>query len=250
MKNLTFFSVLGACCLAAWGGNVHAGGVESHHFTPQEQAEIVQIMHKALKNDPQILVDAIQSLRQKATEQTQVQSLNGVKAHYTALTTSPSYAVKGNPHGNVTIIEFLDPRCGYCRRMMPVLDELLKRHPNVKLIEKVVPVLGPDSLLASQAIFAAALQGRYEEMRLALMRDTAKPDQARIESFAKEQGLDLDKFRKDIKGPAVQALIAVNAGQAQAIGLDGTPTLIFGQSAVIPGAISLEQMEKILEELN
>ncbi|MDF7673670.1 DsbA family protein [Acetobacteraceae bacterium ESL0709] len=251
MKRLTFFSVLTAFCGTVLVGGVHtARAEETHHFTQQEQAEIVQIMHKALKDDPQILVDAIQSLRQKATEQTQTQSLNGVKAHYTELETAPAYAIKGNPHGKVTIIEFLDPRCGYCRRMMPVLDELLKRHHDVRLIEKIVPVLGPDSLLASQAILAAALQGHYEEMRLALMNDAAKPDQDRIEDFAKKQGLDLDRFRQDMKGAAVKALIAVNVGQAQSIGLDGTPTFVFGQSAVIPGAISLEQMEQVLGKVH
>ncbi|QHI96119.1 thioredoxin domain-containing protein [Aristophania vespae] len=249
MKRQILLTVLAAFWTASLGGSAHAAQTESRHFTPQERKEIVQIVSQALKKDPQILSDAIQSLRQQATEEMQERGLKAVKAHYSALEAAPPYAVKGNPQGKVTVIEFLDPRCGYCRHMMPVLDKFLKRHPDVKLIEKLVPVLGPASLLDVQAIFAAAMQNHYEQMRLALMKETAKSDQGKIETLAKEQGLDLEKFRKDMKGPAVKALIAINVGQAQAIGLDGTPTFIFGQAAVIPGAISLDQLDQILEKV-
>lgn len=233
--------------LSLGGASAQAQQAGSHVFNAQQRGAIVDVVRQALKDDPSILVDAMQSLRQKSMERQQAQNLVGVRANWQALSTAPSYSVRGNPAGSVTVVEFLDPRCGYCRRMAPLVDAFIARHPDVRLVEKVVPVLGPASVLASRAIYAAALQGHYDGMRRAVMEETSKPDENALKDMARQQGLNVAKFMQDLSNPAVAGLITTNLGQAQAVGLDGTPTFVFGQAAVAPGAMSAEQMDRLFD---
>ncbi|GBR04997.1 DsbA family protein [Gluconobacter cerinus] len=243
----TVFAVFAA--LSSYGNAaMAASGSPSENFTPAQRAEVVQILRQALKEDPSILTDAIRSLREKAEQQKQDSALEAVKTHLHDLQTAPDYAVRGNPHGKITVVEFFDPRCSYCRAMMPEVDRFLARHPDVRLVEKVIPVLGSGSVLDSRAIFAASAQGKYDVMRQALMADTTKPTMERITELAKANGLDADRLKADMSSPATVALITTNLDQGRAINLDGTPTFIFGSAAVAPGALNEEQMEAFLEQ--
>ncbi|MBS1090076.1 thioredoxin domain-containing protein [Gluconobacter sp. Dm-74] len=227
------------------GGQALAAPVTS--FTPAQRAEIVGIMRDALQNDPSILTDAIRSIREKAEEQKQDSTLAAVKAHQSELQSAPDFAIRGNPHGKVTVVEFYDPRCSYCRSMMGEVDRFLSRHPDVRLVEKVVPVLGSNSVLDTRAIFAASAQGKYDVMRKALMEDTTKPSMERIVALAQANGLDAKKLTADMSSPQTVALITTNLDQGRAVGLDGTPTFIFGTAAVAPGALEADQMDAFLE---
>lgn len=234
--------------MACVPGSIIGSAMAGESFTPAQKAEIVTIMRQALKDNPDILAEAVQSLREKAMLEQQGRNKEGIARNWSALTSAPSYTIRGNPQGSLTVVEFLDPRCGYCRRMMPVVDDFLKRHRDVRLIEKIVPVLGKPSLIASKAVFAAALQGHYDAMRQAMMSESAAPDTESLRSLAKEQGLDVNKFVVDMDGPAVMAMIAANMEQARAIGLDGTPTFLFGQAVEAPGAMEPEQMDQLLDQ--
>ncbi|GBQ11297.1 DsbA family protein [Swaminathania salitolerans] len=211
-------------------------------FSPAQRDEIVSIMREALRKDPSILSDAIMALRAGAQQKAADDALAHVRADHARLEKAPDYAVRGNPHGDLTLVEFLDPRCGYCRSMVPVVDSLLKADPQLRLVEKIVPVLSEKSVLDTQAIFAAALQGGYEKMKRALMQDKAPPTMERIRQLAKANGLDADRLEKDMHAPSVAAEINENLAQARLIGLDGTPTFVFGTNAIIPGAVSTEEM--------
>ena len=227
------------------GGQALAAPATS--FTPAQRAEIVGIMRDALQNDPSILTDAIRSIREKAEEQKQDSTLAAVKAHQSELQSAPDFAIRGNPHGKVTVVEFYDPRCSYCRSMMGEVDRFLTRHPDMRLVEKVVPVLGSNSVLDTRAIFAASAQGKYDVMRKALMEDTSKPSMERIVALAQANGLDAKKLTADMSSPQTVALITTNLDQGRAVGLDGTPTFIFGTAAVAPGALEADQMDAFLE---
>jgi len=211
-------------------------------FTPQQRAEIVSILRQALKDDPSILSDAIVALRQGAQQKASDDALSHVKSDRERLQKGPDYTVRGNPNGDLTIVEFLDPRCGYCRSMVPVVDALLKADPKLRLVEKIVPVLSEKSVLDTQAIFAAALQGGYDKMKRALMQDTAPPTLDRIRQLATANGLSADRLVADMHASSVAAQINENLAEARLIGLDGTPTFVFGTNAIIPGAVSAEEM--------
>ncbi|QDH15012.1 DsbA family protein [Oecophyllibacter saccharovorans] len=216
-------------------------------FTPRQRAAIVAIMRQALQEDPTILSDAVQFYRDKALQRQQAATVQGAHAVWNQLTAAPAFAVRGNPQGRLTVVEFLDPRCTYCRHMSPLVTDFLKRHPDVRLVEKVVPVLGPASLTASRAIFAAAQQGKYAEMRDALLLSPAQPDEGRLKKLARSMDLDMERFFKDMTGPVVNGLIAQNLGQAQKVNMEGTPTFLFGPDTVVPGAASAGQLDAALE---
>ncbi|AQS89432.1 hypothetical protein AA101099_1840 [Neoasaia chiangmaiensis NBRC 101099] len=245
MSRLFTVRLAGTVLLTAlWGGNLTAASAQtSGSFSPDQRRQIVEIMRDALKSDPTILSDAIVALRQGAEQQEQSKALGAVRADKAALQTAPAYAVRGNTNGDLTVVEFLDPRCGYCRSLVPVVDKLLADDPKLRLVEKVVPVLSEKSMLDTQAIFAAARQGGYDKMKRALMQDTATPSVERIRQLASANGLDADRLAKDMHDPDVSTQINTNLAQARAIGLDGTPTFVFGTDSIAPGAMSLQDMQ-------
>ena len=148
---------LGACLFTA-------AAAQADEFTPAQRAEIVQILRDALKRDPSILRDAIAALQADEGDQQ--------RAKIAALGNkliSPADPVAGNPQGDVTIVEFFDTRCPYCRKLEPAMAELLARDHGVRLVYKDLPILGPASLLGSKALLAAQMQGGYEKLRSAIM---------------------------------------------------------------------------------
>ena len=104
--------------------------------------------------------------------------------------------MKGNAQGAVTIVEFFDARCGYCKQMEPVMDQMLRRQKDVRLVMKDLPILGPNSLLASRALLAAQRQGKYAELHDALMKLREEPAEPVLKREAERLGLDWAKLRR------------------------------------------------------
>ncbi|MBB2158911.1 DsbA family protein [Gluconacetobacter sacchari] len=233
--------------LAAAAPASSAAHADDGGFTPAQRKEIVAIVRDALKTDPTILTDAITALRAGAEAQEQSRTRDALVANRAALMApAPTDAILGAPHARMTVVEFYDPRCPYCRKVLPDLDRLVHDDPDVRIVEKVVAVLGPASLLTAQAIAAAALQGgqdAYFRMQHAVMTDTTHPDTARIRLLAKQAGLDADRLVADMAGPAVAATLRANAQLAEAIHMEGTPTFIFDARTVIPGAVDYDELK-------
>ncbi|GBQ32235.1 thioredoxin domain-containing protein [Acetobacter fabarum] len=235
--------------LLALGGQTAAHAATDGSFTPAQRAEIVSIVRNALKTDPTILTDAVAAMQSKASEQKATSALDVVRHNKAQFGNSTSDIVLGNPHGKLSIVEFYDPRCPYCRKVLPDLDALVAAEPDLKLVEKVIPVLGPNSVLDSQAIVAAGLQNAYKPFQQALMADTSAPGMERIRHAAALAGLDADRLVKDMKSPAVATALAQNVALARSIDLDGTPTFIIGEQQIIPGAVSLDDLKAAVEKL-
>ena len=157
--------------LAAWPAAARADS-----FTPQQRAEIVRILRQALHDDPSILRDAIGALQQDEGERRESAARAALASRSRQLRDDPADPVAGNPHGDVTVVEFYDPRCPYCRAMRPVVARLLAADPGVRLVYKDIPVLGPDSRLDARALLAAQRQGGYLPMQAAEMAARRTPD--------------------------------------------------------------------------
>ncbi|ACI50309.1 DSBA oxidoreductase [Gluconacetobacter diazotrophicus PA1 5] len=235
--------------LSTTGARAGDGGT----FTADQRKEIVAIVRDALKTDPTILTDAIAALRAGAEAQEQATTRDALAANRAALgTPAPTDAILGAPHARMTIVEFYDPRCPYCRKVLPDLDRLVHDDPDVRIVEKVVAVLGPASLLTAQAIAAAALQGgqdAYFRMQRAIMADSQKPDAARIRTLAAQAGLDPDRLATDMAGSAVASTLRANSTLATAIHLEGTPTFVFDGRYVIPGAVDLDELKAAIAKV-
>jgi protein-disulfide isomerase len=221
-------------------------GAQAAEFTPAQRAEIVSIVRDALKQDPSILRDAVIALQTADGEQAQQATRAAIAQAHGQLVT-PDDPMVGDPHGDVTIVEFFDTRCPYCRKMEPTMESFLAQDHKVRLVYKDLPILGPASVLGTKALLAAQKQGAYAKMRDAVMKlppDTTLPQ---IEATARGLGLDWPRMAKDMQDPAVQARINSNLTLAHALGIQGTPALVIGND-LIPGAADLPDLQKAVAE--
>ena len=207
-------------------------------FTPAQRAEIVQILRGALKQDPSILRDAVGALQADDGDH-QRAALAAAKDSLV----DPADPVAGNAHGDVTIVEFFDTRCPYCRKLEPTMADLLARDRGVRLVYKDLPILGPASVLGSKALLAAQKQGGYEKLRDAIMAAPPQTTKAIVQEAAQRVGLDWKRLERDMDDPAIQARINVNLQLARSVGIEGTPALVIG-GELIPGAVDLAELRK------
>lgn len=234
MRMLHFLPLL-ACLIA---GTAAAQSVSPAPFTPAQRAEIVRIVRDALKQDPSILRDAVNALQADEAKQ----QADAVLAHSDKLIT-PADPIEGDPHAPVTIVEFYDVRCPYCRRMEPDMARLLAQDHDVRVVYKDLPILGPPSILASRALLAAQKQGGYLKLRTLLMQAPPTITEDTIKQAAAQAGLDWAKLQQDMKDPAIEARLNANLQLARDAGIDGTPALLIGKQFV-SGAIPLAELEQ------
>ncbi|MGH7153759.1 MAG: DsbA family protein [Acetobacteraceae bacterium] len=237
--------------LAVWGVLLFAllsssvapvGAAPAQQFTPAQRAEIVQILREALTQDPSILRDAVAALQADEAKR----QADKVLAQKDALI-SPDDPRAGNPHGDVTIVEFFDVRCPYCRKMEPDMARLLGDDHGVRLVYKDLPILGPASILGSRALLAAQKQGGYESLRTVLMQAPPQITEASIQAAAEKAGLDWPRLKQDMADPAIQKRLNANLDLARDLGIEGTPALVVGKQ-FIPGAVSLAELRQAVAE--
>ncbi|NQW10214.1 MAG: DsbA family protein [Alphaproteobacteria bacterium] len=184
--------------------------------------------------------------RQQAEQQQAIRE--AMAAQRAALERDPGDPTIGNPDGDVTIVEFFDYQCGYCKSVMEPLMELVAKDGNIRLVLKEFPILGPASQVAARASLAAAKQGKYDVFHLDLMRLRGRLTEGAIYQVAREAGLDLDILKADMASPAIQAQIQKTYQLAQALQIQGTPAFTIGER-LIPGAISQEQMVELVAKV-
>ncbi len=218
------------------------GTALAQQFTPAQRDEIVQIVRDALKRDPSILRQAVESLQADEGREREAASRAAIAASGKALI-DPADPVAGNPAGDVTIVEFFDARCPYCKRLEPTMADLLRGDAGVRLVYKDLPILGPASLLGSRALLAAQRQGGYEKLRDALMRGGADITRESIGGEAQRLGLDWPQLQRDMEDPAIKHRLDANIQLAHALGIQGTPALVIGED-LIPGAVELPELQK------
>lgn len=215
-------------------------------FTPVQRSEIVRILRDALVKDPSILRDAVEALQASEKGQEEASAKASLAANRDQLIDSAD-PVAGNPNGNVTIVEFFDVRCSYCKRLEAPMAELLKQDPNIRLVYKDLPVLGPASVLAARALLAAQKQGRYEPMRNALMHTDIPITRDSLRAEAERLKLDWPKMSQDMDAPDIDARIQKNMKLATALGIQGTPAMVIGNT-LIPGAIDLQELKRVVAD--
>jgi protein-disulfide isomerase len=160
----------------------------------------------------------------------------------------PGTPVLGNPDGDVSVVEFFDYHCPYCKTVAPELMQLIEEDPGVRLVLKDYPILSEDSVVGARAALAAAKQGRYREMHETLMAYTGSFTRAAIEKIAIDLNFDPARLFADMDSPEIQAQIQRHLDQGRGLGMKGTPGFIFGRMQV-PGAISLEDMRELVAEV-
>ena len=213
---------------------VLAGPLAAEPFTEAQREEIVRILRDALARDPTILRDAITAMQADDERREAAARAEAIRAERAALLRDPADPVRGNPAGDVTIVEFFDVRCSFCRRLHPDLEALIAADPGVRIVMKDLPILGPQSVWASRALLAAHRQGGYARLQDALLRLRGEPTEAAIQAEARRIGLDWPRLRRDMEDPAIMARIEANIALAQRLAISGTPALVIGDT-LVPG---------------
>jgi protein-disulfide isomerase len=216
-------------------------------FTPSQRDEIIAIVRQALKSDPSILRDAVVTLQSDNEAREAAEQHTAITGKHQELFNSFGDPEAGNPSGDVTVVEFYDPRCPYCRKMLPGIEALLAKDHGIRLVYKDIPVLGPPSTMESRAIVAAQKQGGYLKMQSGLMTNPAQPSDSMIADVARNAGLDADKLKADMISPATTARIKANLDLAHALKVTGTPTFVVGEQ-VIPGMVDASQLEEAVAQ--
>lgn len=224
-----------------------AAPARAQGFTPEQRAEIVEILRQALRDDPSILRDALMGLEEADQRDRTEQRRAAITRYRDQLLNDAADPIKGNPRGDVTIVEFFDARCGFCKQLHPAMEALLRRDPNVRVVLKDLPVLGPASAFAARALLASHRQGRYPAFYDALLTLRGEPTEAVLRQQAERVGLDWTRLRRDMEDPAIQRRIDNNMRLAQALGIDGTPALVIGET-LVPGAVDLPTLERLVAE--
>ena len=215
-------------------------------FTGPQRAEIITILREALKQDPSILRDAVVALQSDDQEREKTAAKAALDAAGDHLVRAAD-PIAGNPKGNVTIVEFFDVRCPYCRKLEPEMAAFLAGDHDVRLVYKDLPILGAASVIGSKAILAAHKQNAYEKMRTAVMRLPPDITRASVEAEAKKLGLDTARLLHDMDDPSIQEQIDVNLKLAHELNIQGTPAMIVGKE-LLPGAVDTAELKRAVAD--
>ncbi len=218
-------------------------------LSPRQKQAVEEVVRDYLLRNPEVLVEAIRALRtrQEAEDRNKVQknlaSLRG------ELENDPTSPVVGNPRGDVTIVEFFDYRCGFCKRVFPSLMTLMNSDGNIRYAFKEFPILGPDSVVAARAALAVWKldKTKYQAFHAALMESRGELPERKVMKIAAKKGLDVGKLRKIMADPGIERVIQRNYQLAKALAITGTPAFVIGKR-LVRGAIDLETMEQLVAE--
>lgn len=239
--------VTGRRLLLAGAAGFLAGPALAQGFTPAQRAEIVDIIRRALREDPSILREAFEAAQEAEERDRATTQRAAILANRDAIFNDPADASKGNPRADVVIAEFFDLRCPYCKRLHGDMDAFLRRDRNVRVVLKDIPILGPASVTASRALLAAQRQGKYVEYYDALMRVRGDLTEAVLRTEAERIGLDFARIRRDMEDGAIQQRIDANLRLARTLRIDGTPALVIGET-LIPGAVDQRALERAVAD--
>jgi protein-disulfide isomerase len=218
-------------------------------LTGEQQKAVEALIRTYILENPEVLIDSLQAYQARQKEAAEKESAANIAAFRKQLENNPHAPLAGNPKGDVTVVEFFDYRCGYCKQVFPAIQELLKTDGGVRYVFKEYPVLGPDSVVASRAAMAVWKMNpsQYLPFHSALMSSRGQLSEARIFEIATGLGIDGTKLKAAMADPQVDEALKTNFELGQAIGVQGTPAFIIG-GKLAPGAISLEQMRQMIKE--
>ena len=219
-------------------------------FSDAQRGEIERIIKDYLIRNPEVLQEAIAELEKKQTAADAEKHKAAVKANAKLLFSSSRQVTIGNLQGDVTMVEFFDYNCGYCKRALTDMMDLMKADPKLKVVLKEFPVLGPSSVEAAQVATAVRMQDRtgkkYLEFHQKLMTGRGQVDKAKALAAAKEVGLDMARLEKDMASDEVRASLAEAMELAEKLGLNGTPSYVIGPDVVV-GAVGLNALKDKVE---
>ena len=231
-----------AIALAAWA----PPPARAQSFAPDQRGEIEKIVREYLLSHPEVLQDAMAELEKRQTAEDAEKHLAAIKDNATAIFSSPRQVNLGNLQGDVTMVEFFDYNCAFCKRAMSDMLDLLKTDTKLRVVLKEFPVLGEGSVQAAQVAVAVRMQDKagkkYLDFHTKLLGGRGPADKARALAVAKEVGFDMTRLDKDLQSDEVKQTLEENLKLAEGLGLNGTPSYVFPAEVVV-GAVGLPALK-------
>lgn len=216
-----------------------------------QKAAIEELIKNYLTKDhPEIVMQAMQELQKRDQASAEAKTVESIKTNKAKIYDDANTPVGGNPKGDVTIVEFSDFQCGYCKMSEPFIEKILKEDKGIRFIYKDFPVLGPQSITASKVALAVFRQGgsdKYIKYHDDLLAKKEHLTDDMIYQAAKDAGVNVDKAKKDAADDAMQKQIQANLDLGVDIGVRGTPMFIIGNN-VYPGALQYDQLKQAISD--
>jgi len=222
---------------AGWLGAQFVPGL-SPSLSPGDRMAVEKVVREYILENPEILPEAMEVLRRREDAKQLAGISDQVHTPYPG-------AVLGNPQGKVTLVEFSDFACGFCRKSVADVQALISRNPDLRIVIRELPILSPHSADAARMALAAAEQGRFALFHHAMFAGGLTGPET-IEAAATRAGLDMEKARAAAQSPRIQQEIDKNLAMARQLGFDGTPSWVAGEQ-LIAGAVGAESLEEAVE---
>jgi len=207
-------------------------------------ADVEKIVHDYIVSNPQVILDSVDDYQRKAAS---IRAEEGMKNNRDVLFNDAGSPEIGNPKGDVTVVEFFDYNCHFCKDALPTVLGLLEKDKNVRFIFKDYPILGPTSDTAAKWALAAHKQKKYFEFHQAMMNNKTPINDTLLEKIAADVGMNVEQAKNDAKSPAILVQVEKNSTLARDLGISGTPAFIVGEE-VVRGGMKLEDLEKKIAE--
>ncbi|MCF8531407.1 MAG: DsbA family protein [Reyranella sp.] len=210
-----------------------------------EKAALGKEIREYLIANPEVLVEAMQVFERNQEGQREAVAQKAIREHKAELLSDPESPTGGNAGGDVTIVDFNDYQCPYCKRAHQAVKSVMSADSKIRIVYKDLPILGEPSRIAALAALAAVGQGKHLALHEALMESSGKLDRARILEIAASVDLDVARLEKDMEDPKFKQIIERNMALAGALGIRGTPAFVIGDQFV-PGAIDADTLKQLV----
>jgi len=219
--------------------------VAAELFSAEQRQAIEAIIRDYLIKNPEVMIDVLEAAKDKLSSEAQATRATALVERRQEIFEDPNAPVAGNPKGDVTLVEFFDYRCPYCKQVAPAIDALLAEDKKLRVVYKEFPVLGADSITAARAALAAQKQGKYEALHRALMGMKGQINEAAIFAAAKSAGIDVERLKRDMETPEIDGFLRANHQLASALDIRGTPGFVIGDE-IVPGAVSVDALRQMI----
>lgn len=233
--------------LGAVGGAFFFGfgqSASAQSFSDAQKEEMGTIIKDYLMDNPEVIMEAVEAFRRNQEAEMQQAAAVKIGEHDDFLTGADA-PMAGNKNADVTVVEFFDYNCGYCKRALGDIQKILQEDQNVRFVFREMPILGPSSVEAARWALAAHKQGKYFEYHAALMSHSGAKNESTLEKLAKDAGLDVAQMKKDAASEEVNALIEKGLSVSREIGVQGTPAFVVN-GELVRGYVGLEGLKDLI----
>jgi len=213
---------------------------------PKKEA-LDEAIRSYLLEHPEVIIESLEKYKERREAEKEKAAAAALIARKDDLYHHPMTPISGNPKGDVTIVEFFDYQCGYCKRTMRNVLDLQKEDPKIRFVWKDLPILGPVSEFAARAAMAAEKQGKYLDFHVAVMGARGQLTTDGVMKRAADAGLDVEKLKRDMMAPEIENYLRDTLQLAQELGITGTPGFVIG-GKLVPGAIGKAQMRELVAQ--